>query len=93
MKGFDFEREWHMLLLEILGGLFMAAGALMVAAAKKIVKRYGLDKKVVLEHESELDETETEEYKTLKATVNIKLYGMLVFLPGLVFLLIAFSNG
>jgi hypothetical protein len=64
----------------------------MVAGAKKIAKRYGLDRKVILENESGMDEEELEEYKMLKATVNIKLYGMMVFLPGLILLLIVFNN-
>jgi len=92
MKGFVIEGEWHMPVLEILAGLIMAAGVAMVAAAKKIVKKFGLDKKVTTEHESELDESELEEYRMLKATVNVKLYGMLVFLPGVILLLIAFNR-
>ena len=42
--------------LEILAGLIMAAGVIIVASAKNIVKKYGLDRKVVLGYESELDE-------------------------------------
>ena len=68
-----------MLILKILAGLFLIAGLIMVAGAKKIAKRYGLDRKVILENESGMDEEELEEYKMLKATVNIKLYGMMVF--------------
>lgn len=92
MEGFFFERKWHMLALIILAGFLIASGLIMVAAAKQIVKRYGLDKKVVLEHETELDEEEIDEYKTLKATVNVKLCGMLVFLPGIILLLIALKK-
>ncbi|NLH96153.1 MAG: hypothetical protein GX477_02275 [Clostridiaceae bacterium] len=78
--------------LEILAGLIMAAGVIIVASAKNIVKKYGLDRKVVLGYESELDESEAEKYRMLKATVNVKLYGMLVFLPGVILLLIAFTR-
>lgn len=81
-----------MLILKILAGLFLIAGLIMVAGAKKIAKRYGLDRKVILENESGMDEEGLEEYKMLKATVNIKLYGMMVFLPGLILLLIVFNN-
>jgi len=79
-----------MLVLKILAGLILIAGFAMVLAAKTIVKGFGLDKKIKLENENELEPEEIDEIKMLKATVNIKLYGMLVALPGLILTLIAF---
>jgi hypothetical protein len=78
--------------LLVLACLLLVTGVTMVTAAKKIVKRYSLDKKVAIDHGSGMDEKETEEYKTLRATLNVKLCGMLVFLPGLILLLIVLNN-
>ncbi len=80
-----------MLALKILAGLILAAGFALVLTAKNIVKRFGLDKKVKLENEEEMDEEDINDYKTLKATVNIKLWGMLIALPGLILTLIVFK--
>ncbi len=79
-----------MLVLKILAGLIILAGFVTVIAAKKIVKKFGLDKKVKLENENEMEAEDAEDYKTLIATVNVKRYGMLIALPGLVLTLIAF---
>lgn len=84
------ERKETMLALKILAGLILITGFAMVLAAKNIVRKFGLDKKIRLEHENKMEPEEIDDYKMLKATVNIKLYGMLVALPGLVLTLIAF---
>ncbi len=79
-----------MLALKILAGLIIVTGFVTVIAAKKIVMRFGLDKKVKLENEHEMEAEEAEDYKMLIATVNVKRYGMLIALPGLILTLIAF---
>jgi|GEM_PF-592292 len=84
------ERKEFMLLLKILAGLIIITGFIMVLAAKSIVKKFGLDKKIKLDNETGIEPEEADDIRMLKATVNIKLYGMLVVLPGLVLTLIAF---
>ncbi len=79
-----------MLALKILAGFFLLAGFATVIEAKNIMKKFSLDKKVKLENEHEMDADEAEDYRKLKATVSIKLYGMLIVLPGLILTLIAF---
>ena len=79
-----------MLALKILAGLIIVTGFVTVIAAKKIVMKFGLDKKVKLENEHEIEAEEAEDYKMLIATVNVKRYGMLIALPGLILTLIAF---
>lgn len=79
-----------MLALKILAGLIIAAGFTIILAARNIVKRFGLDKKIKLENEHEMGAEEADDYKNLKATVNVKLYGALVTLPGMILTLIVF---
>jgi cytochrome b561 len=79
-----------MLALKILAGLIILAGFVTIILAKKIVERFGLDKKVKLENENEMEAEDANEYRTLIATVNVKRYGMLIALPGMVLTLIAF---
>jgi hypothetical protein len=79
-----------MLALKILAGLIVITGFVTILAAKKIVKGFGLDKKVKLENEHEMEAEEAEDYRTLIATVNVKRYGMLIALPGFILTLIAF---
>jgi hypothetical protein len=38
-----------------------------------------------------MDEEELEDYKLTKATVNMKMYGMLIALPGIILTLVAFK--
>ncbi len=79
-----------MLALKILAGLIIVTGFVTVIAAKKIALRFGLDKKVKMENENEMEAEEVDDYKLLMATVTVKRYGMLIALPGLVLTLIVF---
>lgn len=80
----------YLLYLRILALVFIAAGFSMVFAAGFIVKRYKLDKNAECEFEDEMTEQEIELYKFRKATVNFKMLGMLVALPGLILFIILF---
>lgn len=79
-----------MLALKIIAGIILIVGFATVLGAKNLVKKFNLDKNVTINIESEMDEEEEQEYRLLKATVNMKLYGMLIALPGLIITLIAF---
>jgi hypothetical protein len=77
--------------LKIIAGILIVSGFAIVIGAKGLVKKFNLDKKVAISNESEMGEDEARDYRFVKATVSIKLYGMLIALPGLVLTLIAFK--
>ncbi len=82
-EGFDMD-----LFLKILGGLLAIAGAAVVFAAKPIVKARGLDKKQVVNLET--DEETLERLRLQKAIAKVKVIGGLIFLPGMLMILILF---
>jgi hypothetical protein len=79
-----------LILLKILAFLFLAAGALLVFGARRIVSRYKLDRNVKCEYASEMTEEELALYRNNRATVNMKMIGMLVALPGLILILVLY---
>lgn len=80
-----------MLLYKILGFAFLLAGFGIVFGAGSLVKRFGMDQRVKCDFEGELGEEEVERYKRTRAAVNVKMLGLLVSIPGLVFILMAFK--
>jgi hypothetical protein len=79
-----------MLALKISAFIFLIPGIIMVFGAKYFVKRLGLQKNMKCDFENEMTVEELEKYKYDRAVVNFKMYGMLVLLPGIIILLIAF---
>ncbi|MCX7708939.1 MAG: hypothetical protein N2484_03720 [Clostridia bacterium] len=77
--------------LKILAFLFLAAGFGIVFAARTIVKKYHLDQKSKCDFENEMTGEELQQYKVNKATVNVKMMGMLVALPGLILIVVLFK--
>lgn len=77
-----------MIILKIIAFVLLAAGFATVFAARFIVTRYNLDRNTKCSFENEMDEEELKQYKFNKATVNLKMLGMLIALPGLVLLLV-----
>ena len=80
-----------MLFLKIFAAVLVVAGFVVILLAKKVVTRFGLDKRVKIADDMELSDEDLAEYKQLKATVTVKMLGMLVVLPGLIMTLIAFK--
>lgn len=80
-----------MLIYRILGFAFLLAGFGIVFGAKSLVKKFELDKKVNCSFEGEMSEEEVQNYKLTKASVNLKMMGLLLSVPGLVFILLAFK--
>lgn len=80
-----------MLALKILAGILLLVGFGIVLEAKYLVKRFNLDQKVEVKFEHDMNEEEMAQYKFTKATVNVKMYGMLIDLPGIILTLIAFK--
>jgi len=80
----------YMLALKIIAGVFLLSGFLTVLGAKKLVERLGLDSRVKISDDYEMDGEDAREYRLVKATVNVKMIGMLIVLPGLILTLIAF---
>lgn len=76
--------------LEVIALLFMILGFAIVYLAKLIVKKYNFNEKMVCNFESELNDEELVEYKYNKAIVNVKIFGLIVALPGLILILITF---
>lgn len=74
--------------LKIIGFVIFAAGAVMVYAAKPIVRKFKLVEKQEYEFDSSTSEEDIRRYKTTKAVVSIKKVGMLTMLPGLVLILL-----
>lgn len=79
-----------MMVLKVLAFVFLVPGFMMVFAARWAVGKYSLDRNIKCDFENEMGPEETAQYKFNKAMVNFKLFGMLVALPGLVLVLIAF---
>jgi len=79
-----------LIFIKMLAILFLAAGFAMVFTARSFVRKYKLDRNTRCEFENEMTEEEIEQYKFNKAVVNFKMLGLIVALPGLVLVLIAF---
>ncbi len=73
--------------LKILAGIIIVVGFAIVMMSNRIVKKFEINNKVKLEHEDEMEAEEARDYRMLKASVNVKLFGMLVALPGMVILI------
>ena len=78
------------MIFKILAFVFLIPGFGLALAAKWVVDRFRLEQKQIYEFEEEMDEEELKQYKYNKAVVNTKMLGMLIALPGLIFLIIAF---
>lgn len=78
-----------MLGIKILGLLFIFFGACITFGAKHIVMRFGLQEKSNCDFAEEMTAEELAAYKLNKALIYVKMWGMLVLLPGI--LLIYFS--
>lgn len=84
-------KELVMFFYRLFGFAFLIAGFGMVFAASSLVKKFGLDKKVNCSFEGEMSEEEVQNYKITKASVNVKMMGLLVSVPGLVLIVLAFK--
>lgn len=79
------------LFLKILAFVFLIPGFLTVFMARWAVTKFNFDQSMKAEFEHEMNEEELTQYKFNKAMVNIKMLGMLIALPGLVLVVIAFK--
>ena len=75
--------------LKVIAVIFMVVGFGTVFASRVIVGKKELDKNIKVEFENEMNEEEIARYKLDKASVNVKMTGMLIALPGLVALFLA----
>ena len=80
-----------MLALKIMAGLILIAGFFIALAARSLVTRFNLDKRIKIENESEFGEKDAAEYRYIKAVALVKMSGMLIALPGLILTLFAFK--
>lgn len=79
-----------MLILKALAFVFLIAGFGLVFAAKSVVKKYEMDTKVKCDFETEMTEEELQQYKFNRASVNLKMIGLLISIPGLILVLFTF---
>lgn len=76
--------------LKILAFVFLVPAFGLVFAARNLVERFGLDKKVKCSFEHEMNEEELSQYCFNRAMVNLKMLGLLLSIPGLVLIVVAF---
>ena len=76
------------LLIKILGGLLTITGAVIVFAAKYIVKTYDIADKQKIGLQT--DEETIDRLKMQKAIAKVKVIGGIIFLPGMLIILYAF---
>ena len=76
------------LFLKILGGLLAIGGAVIVFAAKPIVKARGMAEKQKVNLET--DEETLDRLKFQKAIAKVKVIGGIIFLPGMLIILFVF---
>ena len=76
------------LFIKILGGLLTIAGAVIVFAAKYIVKTYNIADKQKINLQT--DEETIARLKMQKAIAKVKVIGGIIFLPGMLIILYAF---
>ena len=80
-----------MLLYRILAFIFLIAGFGTVYAARKIVEKYNLDKNCKVEFKHEMSEEEQSQYRLTRTIVNVKMLGLILAIPGLVFVVLGFK--
>lgn len=80
-----------MLIMKAFAFAFLIAGFGMVFEAKSLVRKFNLDEKAKCDFEHEMNEEEIKQYKLSRATVNVKMMGLLTALPGLILITIAFK--
>ncbi len=79
------------MILKIIAYTFLILGFLIVFLANWIVTKYNLVNTIICEFEDEMTEDEILQYKNNKAIVNLKMYGMLIALPGLIMTIIGYK--
>jgi len=77
--------------LKVIAVVFFVAGAIVVFGSRYIVERFQLYKNSKCEFEDQMNEEEIKQYKTRRAELNIKMFGMLIVLPGIILMLIKFK--
>ena len=77
--------------LQVISILFILAGSVSVYFATFIGRKYNLAERVSCEYESSMSEEELLDYKNSKAVFNVKILGMLLALPGVILVIIAFK--
>lgn len=81
----------QMLILKILAVVLLLAGFGTVLEAKTLVRKFKMDQNAKANFEHEMSDEELAQYKLTKATVNVKMIGMLIALPGIILTLLTFK--
>ncbi len=76
--------------LKIVAFILIIVGAFINYGAKLIVKRLDLAQKVKVEEAAELAGDELEAYKLTKAIARVKVVGLLIMLPGVLLIFVAY---
>lgn len=80
-----------MLILKIIAVVLLVAGFGTVLEAKNLAVKFKTVENTKITFEHEMNEEEMADYKLTKATVNMKMLGMLIALPGIILTLVAFK--
>jgi hypothetical protein len=93
MRGFFIclRKEKCKIMLKILPFIFIIPGFFTVFLAKMIVAKYNLEAKQKANFDHDMNDEELAQYKLNKALVSVKMLGMLIALPGLAILIIAYK--
>lgn len=74
--------------------ILVLGGGIIIYLAPRIVRKRGLDAHVQLtpEQEESFDEAGQQKYRFVQATLKIKLYGLLLAMPGFILVLLLFKQ-
>ena len=75
--------------MEILGLVLMIPGLVTIYLAKRIANKYKVCEKVFCSFEDELTDEELTEYKNNRAVLIVKIIGMIMLFPGLIWIIIS----
>lgn len=78
------------MILKILAFVLIVIGAFISYGARFIVSRTGYASRIKINEAMELPSEEVEKYRLDKATVRVKMLGLLVLLPGVILIFITF---
>lgn len=77
-------------ILKIIGYVLVVIGAVINYGSSLVVNRFGVKNRVSVKEAEELSGEDLENYKMTKAKVRVKIIGVLVMLPGVIMLFIAY---
>jgi hypothetical protein len=78
------------MIFKVLAFVFLIPGFGLALAAGWVVDRFRLEESQTCDFEEEMDAEELKRYKHNKVVINTKMMGMLIALPGIILMILAF---